>query len=577
MRWSIVLDSPAVTAKRRDEELTPETHESCVVLRLGPDAEGRRADLALAAGPHGLQVAVLAAGRAGAERPPHPEWYYRDHLVAFLDAGHDHATRWMYAVDDAGRVERQAHWIAPGEEPADRPSRELEPPPPARGEFRRLGDGRYWARLVVPHLMTDAPAAMPIGLRVKVGFNESPVPRPLTWPPQPEWAEDTPLAFGDLFAAPPPVTVESIEFREPAWGGEPSPVLVHLAARPDGPREGRVEATIILPEDSESSGPAVEWQASPDGRADVSVPVVFTHRAKWASDVRLTARLHLAVYGRDGEPRTRVASNPWHPALLVGRDGALLWSGEYPFGFDCGIIVRERFGTQGRSLPGRPPASAPDFIDRYRAYILARLPDYRRRTTREGSPSDFYLEDAEGGESVDLMAADWLDGVAAMLARRFPDWQDALSAAAMWTQHPCVTRHSAAWAPIASQVAVEDLPRLGGCFCGEVAGLLAALAEKLGKQLSVPLTGYTLGLRGHIVTLVETPIGRIVLDGMLGQGYPALDNSRLATLEEMRQADAIVRRLWYLPRAHGHEFYCGIRDQILVRRQRGPLRFPAAL
>ena len=54
------------------------------------------------------------------------------------------------------------------------------------------------------------------------------------------------------------------------------------------------------------------------------------------------------------------------------------------------------------------------------------------------------------------MAADWLDGVAAMLARRFPDWQDALSAAAMWTQHPCVTRHSAAWAPIASQVAVEN-------------------------------------------------------------------------------------------------------------------------
>jgi hypothetical protein len=452
-------------------------------------------------------------------------------------------------------VERQAHWIAPGEEPADRPSRELEPPPPARGEFRRLGDGRYWARLVVAIPRADTPAAMPIGLRVKVGFHEDPVARPLVWPCQPEWAEDLPLAFGDLFAAPSPVTVESIEFREPAWGGDPSPVLVRLAARPDGPREGRVEATVILPGDSESSGPAVEWQASPAGRTDVSVPVVFPHRAKWASDLRLTARLHLVVRGRDG---------------------AVLWSGEYPFGFDCGIIVRERFGARGRALPDRPPASAVDFIDRYRAYLLARLPNYRRRTTRQGAPSDFYLEDPEGGESVDLMAADWLDGVAAMLARRLPDWQDALSAAAMWTQHPCVTRHSAAWAPIASQVAVEDLPRLGGCFCGEVAGLLAALAEKLGARLGVPLTGYTLGLRGHIVTLVETPIGRVVLDGMLGQGYPTLDHSRLATLEEMREVDAIVRRLWYLPRAHGHEFYYGVHDQILVRWQQGPLRFPAA-
>jgi hypothetical protein len=289
------------------------------------------------------------------------------------------------------------------------------------------------------------------------------------------------------------------------------------------------------------------------GRANVSVPVVFTHRAKWASDLRLTARLRLVVRGRDG---------------------AALWTGEYPFGFDCGIIVRERFGPRGRALPDRPPASTPDFIDRYREFILARLPDYRRRTTREGAPSDFYLEDMEGGESVDLMADDWLDGVAGMLARRFPDWQDALCAAAMWAQHPCITRHSAAWAPIAEQVAVEDLPRLGGCFCGEVAGLLAALAEKVGARLGVPLTGYTLGLRGHIVTAVETPIGRVVLDGMLGQGYPTLDNSRLATLEEMRKVETIVRRLWYMPRAHGHEFYYGVRDQILVRWQRGPLRFP---
>jgi hypothetical protein len=63
---------------------------------------------------------------------------------------------------------------------------------------------------------------------------------------------------------------------------------------------------------------------------------------------------------------------------------------------------------------------------------------------------------------------------------------------------------------------------------------------------------------------------------MLGQGYPTLDHSRLATLEEMREVDAIVRRLWYLPRAHGHEFYYGVHDQILVRWQQGPLRFPAA-
>ncbi len=172
------------------------------------------------------------------------------------------------------------------------------------------------------------------------------------------------------------------------------------------------------------------------------------------------------------------------------------------------------------------------------------------------------------------MAPDALGRVAAMLARRFPDWQDALCAAAMWAYHPCITRHSSSWAPVASQATVGTLPRIGGCFCADVARLVAALAEKVGDQLRVPLRGYTLGLRGHLATLVETPLGGVVLDGMLGHWYPTLDNTRLATLDEMRASAEIVRRVWYCPRAHGHEFYFGIHDQIIQRWREGPLHFP---
>ena len=509
--------------------------------------------MAIEAGPAGLRVAALAEGCAGGVRPAHPEWYFRDHLAVFGNPGHDHATRWMFAVDDAGQVASEAVWIAPGEEPGDRPRRQLPEPPPAQAEFRRLGDGRFWAMVSLARSDASWPAGAPLGLRLKVGFHEEVVPRPLVWPEQPPWAEDLPLTFGDLFDGAPPLAVKALEFREPAWGGEPCTVALRAAVSPDGPRRGRVDIATVLPGDSEQAQPPVEWEASSEGRVEASLPVVFPHRAKWANDVLLTARLRLTVRGPDG---------------------ATLWAGEYPFGFECGVIVRERYGTTQAAPPERPGASAPDFIDRFRAYILARLPDYHLRTTRDGAPSDFFLEDARGGEHVDLMATDALDRVARMLSQRFPDWQDALCAAAMWAHHPCVTRHSSLWASVAGAAAIEAIPRLGGCFCGDVARLLAGLAEKIGAVLGVPLTGHTLGLRGHLVALVGTPIGRVVLDGMMGHAYLTLDNSRLATLAEMRASEGIVGRLWYCPRAHGHEFYFGVDNQIIRRWRDGALRFP---
>jgi len=554
MRWSTVLDSPALIARPWRRQLAPESHCDSVVLRLGPDREGRALSLAIEAGAAGIQIAVLAEGRANALRPAYPEWYNRDHLVVFLNPGHDHATRWLYAVDDQGKVIAESAWVAPGEEPGDCPTRALPEPPPAQGEFRRLGEGRYWARLVLPCSGVLWPEGMPLGLRVKAGFHEEIIPRPLVWPEQPVWAQDLPLSYGDLFAEGPAIAVQSLEFHEPAWGGESNPLMLRMAIAPTGPRKGCVAIAAILPEDSEQLQPPVPWEASSSGVTEVPLPVTFPHRAKWASDVCLTARLQLTV--RDSDGRT-------------------LWAGQYPFGFDCGIIVRERYGARCAALPLRPEPSAREFLDRQRAYLLARLPDYRRRTTREGAPSDFYLEDAQGGEHLDLMAPDALDRVATMLARRFGNWQDALAAAALWAHHPCITRHSSGWAAVACQAATDTVPRLGGCFCGDVARLVAALAEKVGERLGVPLAGCTLGLRGHLSTLVETPVGRVVLDGMLGQWYPTLDNARLATLEEMRACKGIVQRLWYCPRAHGHEFYFGVHDQIIQRWREGPLRFPS--
>jgi len=83
-----------------------------------------------------------------------------------------------------------------------------------------------------------------------------------------------------------------------------------------------------------------------------------------------------------------------------------------------------------------------------------------------------------------------------------------------------------------------------------------------------------MGLRGHLATLVDTPIGRVVIDGMLGLWFHTLDNARLATLEEMRRDPSIVQRMWHSPRAHGHEFFYGVDTQIIRRWEDGQLTWP---
>ena len=540
MRWSVKLLSPSLVVGTGRE------------LRLGPDEEGRSAKLTVSIHGSFVEFAADAAGTGGqADRPPYPEWYNRAHLAVLLNPGHDHATRWLYAVDDKGEVTRKAEWALPGEEPGDRLAKPLDDPPEAEGRFEQLDRNRFRARLRVPAGGVWPEGQTVAGIKVKVGFHAECIPDPLRWPEEEDGAGDAPLGFGDLYSAPPPVRVDAIEIPEPAWGGQATWLTIHATTGPACPDSGQVRAEAILPGDSQHPQEPAGWRASGD-RLDVRVPVVFPHRGKWANDLLAIARLRLTFVDDAGRP---------------------LWSGLYPFGFDAGIIVRERY-DEGGALPPRPEPVDADFVDKFRRYILARLPDYRWRTTRQGASSDFCLEDPAGRAHLDLFEPDWPDSVAAMLAERFGRWDDALCAAAMWVYHPHVTRHSSSWSRISGQVAVEAIPRLGGCFCNDTARLTAMLAEKIAPHFDLDLRAYSLGLRGHCATLVATPVGRVGIDGMMGLWFHTLDNTRLATLEEMRACREIAERMWYCPRAHGHEFFFGQHDQIIRPWDRGALNWP---
>jgi len=538
MRWSVQLLSPAAVA----DGLAP--------LELS-DGEGRSAVVTISRDGQAVEFAAQARGRPSPVRPAHPEWHNRAHLVVMLDPAHDHATQRLYAVDDAGTVHGWASWLAPGEEPGDRTIYKLDDPPPGAGRFERLDEGAFRAALRLPAEQVWAAADRPAGLRVKVGFHEEYLPAALSWPATMTWAGDVPLTFGDLYPSSAGLRVEQINIPTPAWS-EPVELTVRGAVPNDAPRSGRVQARTILPGDSEEPGQPAIWQAHA-GRFDARPVVRFSHRGKWATDMPSTGVLELGVTDDAGQ---------------------VLWVGRYPFGFDLGIIVRERFGPGAGQPPPRPEPSDPDFVEKFRRYVLARLPDYRPARTRDGAPSDFYLTDPAGQANLDLAADDWPRRLAEMLAERFGRWDDALAAVAMWIYHPAVTRHSGLWSRISAAVTARSIPRLGGCFCGDTARLGAMLAEEVGRRCGVELRGYTMGLRGHLATLVGTPIGRVVIDGMLGLWFHALDNTRLATLEEMRRDRRVVERMWYCPRRHGHEFFHGYHEQIIRRWNGGGLEFP---
>lgn len=536
MRWSLDLPvQPHVAAPLPAVPLTPETlAQQPGALDLGPDEAGHTAKVWVFRDGDALAVATLGRADANRKKPAYPEFYLRDHLVVMVNPGHDHATRRMYSVDDSGTVRGEAALVMPGETPKDAPHTKLPDPPAAVGEFRTLPAGGFFARLFIPG--ADLWAGGVTGLCIKVGFHDELVCDAVCWPVFPQWSRDLPFAYGDLYNAPPAWQLERLEIPKPAWGGDPSAITLRGKPGAGSAQAGRLRAEVVTPPEFESTtSNAVEWSAQ-GGVAQATVPVLFPHRAKWTNPLKQYGRVRLFV--DDAQGRT-------------------LWQAEYPFGFDLGIIVRERYGRQGKPLPPRPAPNDPQFVDRFRAYVLARLPDYRARTTASGAPSDFYREDAEGGDHLDLSKPGSLDRVAEMLARRFPDWQDALCAAAMWVYHPTITRHSGSWTGVSGQVTPEALMRLGGCFCSDTTFLAALLAEKIGARLGVSIKGYSMGLRGHLCTALDTPVGRVVIDGMHGLFYHALDNTRLATLEEMRTQRGVTKRMWYFTASSSEEFYFG--------------------
>jgi hypothetical protein len=252
-------------------------------------------------------------------------------------------------------------------------------------------------------LSSESLLRQPLGLMVKVGFRDTPLPELLVWPAAVAWARDTPLVFGDPYRESPDLAVEKLVIDAPAWDrGDVRLILSGLAPNSSASaavshptaRTGRVQVRFELPGDGIVEHPDLVWEAAVS-ELRVDGCQRFPHCSKWANGLVHIALLHLR---------------------MLSTDGTELWSGAYPYGFDHGLIVRERYGETplGVETPLRPLPDNPDFVGAFRRYILGRLPDYAAQTTVDGASSDFFLKDRFSDHVLDLSQADALNRAADM-------------------------------------------------------------------------------------------------------------------------------------------------------------------
>jgi hypothetical protein len=480
----------------------------------------------------------------------HPEWFFHDHFVLLLDPKHDHMHQYLIAINKDGSQVSSVQIALPGEELTDRLVRNLSNENFTFKKELNLSQNGWNAKLTIPLNslgLTAMPAVM--GVKVKFGFEDEIIYDAVTWPMTSFEFDDLPMAYGNLQINP-DIVVDSVDFGTPYW--KTGDIGINLKI------EGKTTKSNLIASITTSNvlGKTESYQKeitqSANGNFSFSGLVDVHFANKWAPDFIKTSRVTIEI--KDGNQT--------------------LWNSTYPIGFDAGIIAREPFGKFKRDKHTRPNKSDPNFLDNFRCWLFSKLPDWQYQTTRDKAPSDFYLKDNSGKFNLNLMDLNSLEQIADYIKSEFSDWQDGLCAAAMIFHHPFLSRHSGSWAGIAGKSHVTTVLRMGGCFCGDNGRISAHISELLGARYGVKLKGFSLGLRGHLTGLVESPIGEVLIDPMLGICYHTLDNARLATLQEMREDQRIHQRVWLLAYSNGHEFFINTHNQLKKPYKIGDSHYP---
>jgi hypothetical protein len=318
----------------------------------------------------------------------------------------------------------------------------------------------------------------------------------------------TPYNFADLYLEDIP-QVRGIRFNYPEWKVNKLDIEGDARCAP-------VKTRFV--------GPDFEYKH--EATSLNGVPYELDRRAKWSNNCQLDAQLHIQA-------------------------GA--WRGSFPVSFDHGLIPRDRLGG-GKNLK-RPAPSDPDFVRKLDDWFLGKLPALRR--VKENG---YWLVSDE--YKIDLLRDDVADRINAMLLEIFPDPADYLCGLVVLLGSPVGPLHSTAYGSSSGYIRPEDMWAFGRGFCGTNAGLFSRMAEKAAKTLGQDWKFFYAGLEGHVVAAVRWNNEYYAFDAMAGKFFFTLDNTRMATLQELQEVREISYRVDCFNRTDENEFYFGRKVQM---------------
>ena len=282
------------------------------------------------------------------------------------------------------------------------------------------------------------------------------------------------MVMGDMFLDSNPLSLLSIDFPTYTWGLNKAPIEL----RNNTDRPLRIQAA--------TKGMGTEKQPNDYTNLPV-ISEIITIAPKESCKMELEFNVPILLTPECVEIEFFNADNQM-----------LLYRGIYHFGF--GTIV---YPCGLEKNIDRPEVSDPDFIEKYKRYIVSKQPLFGRLTTRQKAKGDFIVKALDGSVEFDLMADGFLAKIANWLCDIYTTDEDRLTGLAYLLSQQAVLSYSAARDAFAYQLNAASILRCGGALCASYGKVFAAIASKINSAKTGKFfNARGLMLKGHSMATV---------------------------------------------------------------------------
>ncbi|KKN68311.1 hypothetical protein LCGC14_0452680 [marine sediment metagenome] len=375
---------------------------------------------------------------------------------------------------------------------------DMNPDPSARAREMGLrgaavvGDREWTAEMAIPLASLNVETPFPgqtMGLEIIRTATELPAESfnyHFTWMPQYPGVLCSPIKMGAMSFGPAPVSLEAIDFPNCSWG------INNASVRLRNNSQRTIRAEMISrgvcgsePGNTHTNPPVESGPVEIPAQTSISTTFEYHMPVRFMPE---TIELELRDHAQ-GDRLLRVSYNLGTCAVV------------YPFGQEAGMTT--------------PHLDDPDFVEKRHRYIVSRQPLLRRRTTRQGAPSDFTIEAVDGSIEFDLMQDGVMQTIADWLCSLYDSDIDRVIGSTFFMAQQAVYVYASRRAHFAALLDPLSNLRLGGGMCGEFArshvGVLSRMTS-VGTGNRFHARKVNLGGGGHALTTVRMFDRWVLLD-----------------------------------------------------------------